>query len=149
MNIPYRIKEIQTLQFAMFPKVYNSDTKTDVQTEFKFFVHKDMLELICISDIYYYQSDKMVLYAQVQCGFSIDGEAAQKLKADNRIPSDFLRYIATITIGAARGIISAKTENTVLHAVVLPPINLVEMPIEDIVLNHEKIIGDEKDTEHK
>ena len=138
MNIPYRISNIQTPQFAMFPQNYKAETKTDIQTVFKFWVHNDLLDMVCISDISYYQGDNMVLFAQVQCGFVIDGETAKELKASDRIPVEFLRYIATITVGAARGIISAKTENTALNAVVLPPINLRDSITDDIVISENK-----------
>lgn len=46
---------------------------------------------------------------------------------------DILRYLATIATGTVRGIIHAKTENTVLNSVVVPPINLVEAIKEDFV----------------
>ena len=42
--------------------------------------------------------------------------------------------MGTIVVGAARGIIHAKTEGTILNSVILPPINLVEIIKDDLVL---------------
>lgn len=42
--------------------------------------------------------------------------------------------MATIVVGTARGIISAKTESTVLSSITLPPINLVTVIKNDLQL---------------
>ena len=135
MNIPYTITSIQTPQFAVFPTKYTQGVKTDIQIDFGFFVHKERLDIICLADINFYQNKEIVLYTQVKCVFSIAGESATELKEKDKIPAEFLRYIATITVGAARGIISAKTENTPLYSEILPPINLVENIKDDIIIS--------------
>ena len=63
------------------------------------------------------------------------GPVIEELSKEGRVPVEFLRYMATIVTGTARGIIHAKTENTVLNATVLPPINLVEGIKNDLVIN--------------
>ena len=66
--------------------------------------------------------------------FAIAPEGVSEIKAKGTVPVDFLRYMGTIVVGAARGIIHTKTEGTVLNSVILPPINLVEIIKEDLVL---------------
>ena len=44
--------------------------------------------------------------------------------------------MATIVVGTVRGIIHAKTEGTVLNAIVLPPINLTEIIKDDILIEN-------------
>ena len=43
--------------------------------------------------------------------------------------------MATIATGTARGIIHAKSEGTVLSAIILPPINLIEAIKDDLPIN--------------
>ena len=50
------------------------------------------------------------------------------------IPVDFLRYMGTIVVGTARGVLHTKTEGTVLNAYVLPPINVMELVKEDLAV---------------
>ena len=50
------------------------------------------------------------------------------------LSKEFLRYLATISVGTARGIQHAKTQGTILNALVIPPINLMNMNIQDLVL---------------
>lgn len=66
--------------------------------------------------------------------FGIAPEGVAEIQKKSLVPVDFLRYMGTIVVGTARGIIHAKTEGTVLNSVVLPPINLVEIIKEDLVV---------------
>ena len=138
MTIPYKITSVQTPQFAVFPNKYSQGTKTEIQIDFGFLVNRDSLDVACLADIYYSQNNETVLYTQVKCGFSIEDESATALKKSDKMPVDFLRYLATITVGAARGIIAAKTEHTPLYAEVLPPINLVDTIKDDITISESK-----------
>lgn len=66
----------------------------------------------------------------------IDPEFAQANISDNKlvINKEFLRYIATVTVGTARGIQYAKTQNTILNGMVLPPIDLMTLNLQDMDL---------------
>ena len=66
--------------------------------------------------------------------FAIAPEGIAEIQSKGSVPVDFLRYMGTIAVGAARGIIHAKTEGTVLNSIVLPPINLVEIIKDDLVI---------------
>ena len=77
----------------------------------------------------------MFLTTEIQTNFAIEQSAAKQLKEDKRIPVGFLRYMATISVGTARGIIHARTEGTALCELVLPPVNLTNIINEDLVLN--------------
>ena len=138
MTIPYKITSVQTPQFAVFPNKYTPGAKTEIQIDFGFLMNWDRLDVACLADIYYTQNNETVLYTKVKCGFCIEDESASELKKNDKIPADFLRYLATITVGAARGIIAAKTENTPLYSEVLPPINLVNTIKDDITISEFK-----------
>ena len=126
MSIPFRISQIKTQQFAIFPDFLVNGEKVLVTSEFNFSVNKTLSSVRCISKYSYTQAEKLLLTTEIACFFDISQDGSKELKEQGKMPVEFLRYMATIATGTARGIIHAKTEGTVLNSVVLPPINLVE-----------------------
>lgn len=134
MTIPYRINKIKTSQFAIFPDKFVNGEDVCLEANFKFAVNKDLTSILCSTNITYSQHETLLLTTEIQCFFGISPEGVETLKQESRISVDFLRYMATIVTGTARGIIHAKTENTVLSSQVLQPINLVELIKNDFII---------------
>jgi hypothetical protein len=133
MNIPFRIRQIKTSQFAMFPNLYVSGTEVTVKSEFGFGVNKNVSDIRCTTKFSYIQDEKLLLTAEIHTFFAVSEEGGKQISDQGLIEVGFLRYLATIATGTARGIIHTKTENTSLNPVVLPPINLVEAIKDDFV----------------
>lgn len=133
MNIPFRIRQIKTQQFAMFPDLLVNGKEVTVESEFGFGVNNEVTDIRCVAKISYFQGEKLLLTTEVHCYFEVSSEGSQEIAKQGRIEVGFLRYLATISTGTVRGIIHTKTENTALNVVVLPPINLVEAIKEDFV----------------
>ena len=131
--IPFRIRQIKTQQFAMFPDLLINGKGVAVQSEFNFGVNSEVKDIFCITRMTYSQDEKLLLTTEVICFFEISEEGSKQLIEQGRIEVDFLRYLATIATGTVRGIIHTKTENTSLNPIVLPPINLVDAIKEDFV----------------
>ena len=136
MMIPFRIRQIKTQQFAMFPDLLVNGKEVTVDSEFSFGVNAEVKNILCVTKLSYRQNDNLLLTTEVHCVFDIQEDGANQLKEQGRVVVDFLRYLATIATGTVRGIIHTKTENTVLNSVVVPPINLVEAIKEDFVFKH-------------
>ena len=135
MAIRYRIKQIRTPQFAIFPENYIKEEKSvDIQATVNFYVHKSLGFIKCTIGIEYAQKNKVLLKIVVECVFELSPDAVEEITKTKVVKVDVLRYIATIAVGATRGVIAAKTENTELNNIVLPPINLVDLVKEDLVL---------------
>ena len=134
MTIPYRIARIETRQFALFPDKFSLADKVEVQSSYEFAVSEDIQSVRCRSLFHYVQEDQLLMVMEVFTYFAIAQEGIEEIKKKGSIPVDFLRYMGTIAVGTARGIIHAKTEGTTLNAVVLPPINLVEIIKDDLVV---------------
>ena len=127
INIPYRIHQIQTKQFAIFPENLNlSNDNIVIQTGFGFGYSRELDSIRCTAKFDYVQDERLVLTSEIQCFFAISEEGRDVLLKSKVIPVDFLRYMATITTGTARGIIHSKTEGTPVNYLVLPPINVTE-----------------------
>ena len=133
MMIPFRIRQIKTQQFAMFPDLLVNGKEVTVDSEFSFGVNTEVKNILCVTKLSYRQDENLLLTTEVHCIFDIREDGVNQLKEQGRVGVDFLRYLATIAIGTVRGIIHTKTENTVLNPVVVPPINLVEAIKEDFV----------------
>ena len=133
--IPYRISKIETSQFAIFPKLFVNGQNVRISTSANFALKTDLSEIRNSLMIEYYQGTQLLLVLQINCYFEIAPEGIDSIKEERRIPVSFLRYMATISTGAARGIIHAKTEGSVLNSIILSPINLVELLKEDFPIN--------------
>lgn len=133
MMIPFRIRQIKTQQFAMFPDLLVNGKEVTVDSEFSFGVNTEVKNIMCVTKLSYRQDENLLLTTEVHCIFDIREDGTNQLKEQGRVVVDFLRYLATIATGTVRGIIHTKTENTVLNSVVVPPINLVEAIKEDFV----------------
>ena len=138
MAIPFRINKILTQQFATFPDLWVNGEKIVVKSEFNFGVNKQLTSVRCVSKYNYMQNEQMLLTTEIACYFDISEEGSKELTQQGKLSVDFLRYMATIVTGTARGIISAKTEGTVLNSIVLPPINLVEAIKTDFIFEVKK-----------
>lgn len=132
MTIPYRIFRIETKQFAIFPELFENGAALDVNSSYGFSIGLDLSTVKCASRFNYVQNDKTLLILEIFVDFQIADEGISEIKKKGAIPVDFLRYMATIAVGTARGIIHTKTEGTVLNSIVLPPVNLVETIKEDM-----------------
>jgi hypothetical protein len=122
----------------MFPDLLVNGEKVLVTSEFNFGVSKPLNSVRCISKYNYTQDEKLLLTIEVACFFDINEEGSKELEKQGKLTVDFLRYLATISTGTARGIISAKTEGSVLNSVVLPPINLVDAIKTDFAFEDKK-----------
>lgn len=132
MLIPYKINQIKTQQFALFPEKFVNGNGVAVKAEYEFKVHTDLCTVLCVSKFSYSQDDNLLLTTQIDCTFGVSQDGFQELHQSRTIPAGFLQYLATISTGTARGIIHTKTEGTVLNSVVLPPINLLEIIKDDL-----------------
>lgn len=121
------------MQFAIFPDNYVNGQDVVVNTNCGFNLKSDFSQVRNIISINYMQNDKLLIVAQLACCFDIADAGVASIKSERRIPVDFLRYIGTVSIGAMRGVIHAKTEGTVLNPVVMPPVNLEDLVKEDLV----------------
>lgn len=134
-SIPYCISRIETVQFALFPDNFQNGQAVRVNTNCGYNVRSDVQQVRNIVTVNYLQEDKLLMVAELACYYDIAPEGVESIKAEGKIPVDFLRYMGAISVGTIRGLIHAKTEGTVLNPVVLPPVNLEEAIQNDMSLS--------------
>lgn len=133
--ITYRISRIETIQFATFPANFINGKDVAINTSCSYNVKSDINQVRNIIDVSYNQDDKLLLVAQIACYYDIAEDGMKEIVKEGRIPVDFLRYMGSLSIGAMRGVIHAKTEGTVLNPIVMPPINLADTIKDDLILS--------------
>jgi len=115
----------------MFPEQFDNNGKVDINVTFNFSFSKDYSVATCTSKYTFKQLDGLLLILELSTLFQIHEDGVSEIKEQGKVSADFLRYMGTIAVGAARGFIAAKTEDCVLNAIVLPPINLMEIIKDD------------------
>lgn len=136
MEIPFRIVQIVTSTFEQHSASFEVGIDIQINSGYNFAVNEIAHRVRCESLYTYLQNEVEILNLKLVCIFEVEPSAFFALKKDNSITVsvEFLRYMATISVGTARGIIHARTESTPLSNVVLPPINLVEIIKEPLVV---------------
>ena len=87
-------------------------------------------------EIKYSYGKAVILKAIVDCYFDVLNEGISPDSNNNTISfsAEFLRDMASVTLGAARGVLYSKTLGTTLSAAPLPIINLSEIIVEGLEL---------------
>lgn len=130
--IPYRIVEIIVNGFnVQSNENLDKNIEINVSTEFSYAVNIPAHRVRCFSKYIYTQDEKEVLSCDLTCTFEVKEDAFNSFIKDDKLTLDvdWLRYMATIAVGAARGEIHARAEieKSDLSEIILPPINLVEI----------------------
>ena len=134
-GIGFLLKQVKTEQFAIIEEAYKEGGNIGFASNLQFSIDQENKFVACFAKFIYDENNCTFLVIEVSAHFSII-EAAWKsfYDADNAsmtIPKSFLAHLGMITVGTARGILHAKTENTVFNAFLIPTINVVEIVKED------------------
>lgn len=143
MTISYRFSKIETKQFAIFPDSFNTQKDIETTINLNFAVDLRRTNIRCLVTITASQNEneKRILILELACFFDIAQEGWKEIQIEDhwKVPVEFLRYIASITIGTARGVIHAKTEGTALNSFILPPFNLTEGIQKDYIISSKDV----------
>ena len=134
--IPFRIFKITNDPIELHADLFDGQSPTEFGTEFSF--NGDLKQRIigCRSVYIFRQGANILSSLTVYCYFEIASEYVTENLADGKLMlnKEFLRYLATISVGTARGIQHAKTQGTILNGFVIPPVNLMEMEFREMEL---------------
>ncbi len=136
-NIGSALTKITTEQFAAIEDNLESETDIQIQVNFRF-AADDKQKLVGVFSAFTFESNKkQFLIIESGCHFAIDPDSWSKmLDSENNkltVSKGFLQHMAMLTVGTARGILHAKTENTPFNKYHLPIINLENMISQDSV----------------
>lgn len=135
--VPFRINSIETKQFSAFEDLYDSKSEIKFQQRFNFGVDPDLKIVIVLAAFRFLQKGIPFLSIEVGCNFEIEPNHWTTLYSDKEkkvvLEPGFLGHLVMLTIGTTRGVLHAKTENSVMNKLLLPTVNVndvVKEPIE-------------------
>lgn len=137
LNIPleFALKGMRTAQFAFFTDEFLSKEKVEYHISFDFKFDIQHRQTMVLLGLVYSQGKKMLCKLDTETSFEIRDSSwntFQKTESGRIIPKSALAHFAHLALGSARGILHSKTENTALHSIILPLINVLEMIKEDV-----------------
>lgn len=138
-EITFRLNSIRTEQFAIIEDIYNEGDIVNLESGFNFGSNFNE-RIIAVSTKHKFISPQGVfLIAEVCCVFLLNEDSWLSVynteKSILTIPKGLATHLLVLTIGTARGVLHAKTENTPYNRFFLPTLNVSEKVKEDVVIN--------------
>lgn len=134
-NISFRLRNIVTEQFATF-EVDNIPETHDLKSELQFAITPENRVVACKMNFHFIYEDKPLVVLTIVCNFDVEPQSWDNdLVSKNKIilPKHFLEHICVITVGTARGVLHAKTENTPFNRMMIPTFNVSKLVENDVV----------------
>jgi hypothetical protein len=137
--IGFTLKQILTHQFAIIDDVFKTDEKVNFAFELNFATNAEERMLRVGTRMRFEQKQIPFLLLESSCSFQIKEEDWKALFVENEcnkiiLPKDFAIHLTMLSVGTARGILHAKTENTDFNKYFVPTIDLTKLIKEDAIL---------------
>lgn len=137
-KIGFALKKITTEQFAILADAYKQGKDAEMTTQISFAINPANRMLGVKILFRFSHGSATFLLLEASCHFDIAKDGWNAVKQENEkliFPVGFIQHLSMITVGTARGILHAKTENTELNQFIIPTINLTEILKEDLVFD--------------
>lgn len=131
-EIGFALRKINTEEFATIEKEIAEEKELDIQLNINsgFGINEESKFLACFLNLQFELDEAPFLILKINCEFELEENTWKSfISKKNKIKftKGLLQHLAVITIGTARGILHAKTENTPYNKYFLPTINVEEM----------------------
>ena len=136
-NISFRLLNIITEQFATF-EVENLTDTNDLKSELQFSINPENRVVTCRMKFQFLHQNQPIVVLSVVCNFDVEENSWNtNILSNNTIvlPKHFLEHLCVLTVGTARGILHAKTENTFYNKFLIPTLNASMLVEKDIAFN--------------
>ncbi len=134
-KVGFVLSGIKTEQFYKEEKYHKAGKPIDISTELSFVANLEDKVVGVVATFSYEQAKKTFLKLSVNCQFQLIPETWESCIKEGKliIPKGLLAHLSMLTVGTSRGVLFAKTENTIFNAYLLPTINVSAMIEEDAV----------------
>ncbi len=137
--IGFTFFKIITEQFAILEEAVNMNEQLGLSTQLRFGINKTNKVLAIYCRFRFSTKENPFLILETSSQFKIEDESWKRLVGKNEknieFPRNFVVHLSMLSVGAARGILHAKTENTIFNHIVLPTINVDQLIRSDILLD--------------
>jgi len=138
-SVGFSFIKVVTNQFDLNESEFKDKMDIGFNVDVKFGLNeKDKIIAVIFSPAFN-QVDKTFLFLDITCHFRISEKSWSDFKKENKlkIPVGFLRHLVVLTIGTARGVLHAKTENTHFNQFLIPTVNVQDLLKDGIVFELE------------
>lgn len=137
--ITFSMNKIELHQFAIVTQNIEKKDIKGIKALLNFQILSKMYSIgVSVRFEFLGQDSSLAAVAELGCLFSIKQEDWKREIQENMvIPKWILSLFAVHTVGTARGIVYAKTEDTSLRGLIIPPINVDQMIDGDLQMKGE------------
>jgi hypothetical protein len=137
--IGFTLKQILTHQFAIVDDAYKADEKVNFAFELNFATNAGDRMIRVGTRLRFEQKQIPFILLESSCSFQIKEEDWKELLLENEcskiaLPKDFATHLAILSVGTARGILHAKTEQTDFNKFFIQTIDLTKLIKEDAII---------------
>ncbi len=135
-EVGFLLYKITTKQFAMLPDNLVNKSEVLLESQLRFSLDKKRKTLAVLPSFQFKDNKIPFLLIELNCEFKVAdylwNNFVQKNTKEFIIPRDFILHLAVLSVGTARGVLHARTENTSLNTYLLPTINVEKMLPDDL-----------------
>lgn len=134
-NVSFRLLNIVTEQFATF-EVENIPENNDLKSELQFSINPENRIVACRMKFQFLHENQTIVVLTVVCNFDIEADSWNNTIVSNKkitLQKHLLEHLCVITVGTARGILHAKTENTFFNKFMIPTLDVSNLVEKDVV----------------
>jgi hypothetical protein len=134
-NISFRLLNIVTEQFATF-EIENIPENNDLKSELQFSINPENRVVSCRMKFQFLHKNQPIVVLSVVCNFDVEESSWNSNIVSNKkitLPKHLLEHLCVITVGTARGILHAKTENTFFNKFMIPTLDVSNLVEKDVV----------------
>lgn len=136
-EIKFNLIKVTTEQFAVLD-IPSEDQKIIFNSSFKFGLSFDSKRVGVFTNFSYLAENIPFLLLESGCHFTIADDYWEKISNNETksvlLPKGFVSHLLMLSVGTARGILHAKTENTPYNEFLIPLINVADAVKNDIEL---------------
>jgi hypothetical protein len=134
-NISFRLLNIVTEQFATF-ELENIPDTNELNSELQFSINPENRVVACRMKFQFLHENQTIVVLTVVCNFDIEVNSWNNDIVSNKkiiLPKHLLEHLCVLTVGTARGILHAKTENTFFNKFMIPTLDVSHLVEKDVV----------------
>lgn len=135
-KVGFGLLKITTEQFAIIESSFIDSEKIQLGAGIEFGIDNNHKVVACIVRFELMIKNSPFLIIHVRCDFGIEAKAWSEFICNEKnsicFPKGFASHLAILTVGTARGVLHAKTENTKFNEYFLPTINITDFVKEDV-----------------
>ena len=138
--IGFAFRGIKTEQFAIIASQFNNNTPFSGGLQVKFGVNVQENTIAQFSKLTFEKEGKVIMIIEISCHFGIEPESLQSINNSDLnqvvLPREFASHLVAITVGASRGVLHSKVENTIFNQFLIPLVNTAEVVKEDVIIKY-------------